>query len=150
MRSKREYNAVNWQDITKDEFAAYERARQSGATNMYSITMVKQYSGLDWHTIIEIMRHYGDLMIKYPGVRKNPGAAWHSAAASYWEYIARREKDQGKKDVHEARAQEHLLSVTHSRLHGMRNPTKKKSSKLIPLLLIGGIVWLIYKNRKNG
>lgn len=51
--------------VTKDEFMAYERVRQSGATNMFDIAMVKVLSGLSKETIFEIMKNYSDLKKAY-------------------------------------------------------------------------------------
>lgn len=60
---------INWEDITRDDFEAYEAVRASGVTNMFAVTMVKELSGLDREVIRGIMRHYSDLATKYPGVR---------------------------------------------------------------------------------
>jgi hypothetical protein len=57
-------------DITKDEFEAYESVRASGVTNMFAVNVVSQLSGLTREQILEIMKSYGQLTEKYPGVRK--------------------------------------------------------------------------------
>lgn len=59
---------MNWEDITEEDFQAYERVRRSGVTNMLMIPTVKRLSGLDRETIICIIEHYGELSKKYPGV----------------------------------------------------------------------------------
>ena len=56
--------------ITKEEFSSYEEVRQSGLTNMFMIAVVEELSGLDKDTVITIMKNYGYLENKFPGVRK--------------------------------------------------------------------------------
>jgi hypothetical protein len=56
--------------ITEKEFRAYERVRVSGKTNMLDVSYVSVLSGLDRDKIKEIMKTYGELMKKYPKVRK--------------------------------------------------------------------------------
>ncbi len=62
---------LDWQDITREEFQAYEKVRARGVTNMFMVEVVEDLSGLEKDTIFEIMRHYSDLNAKYPGVRKS-------------------------------------------------------------------------------
>jgi len=57
-------------NITKEEFGAYEGVRESGVTNMFMISTVSEISGLGREKIKFIMTNYGELMKKYPGVRK--------------------------------------------------------------------------------
>ena len=52
-------------DITQDEFDAYEDVRESGVTNMFNIAVVSDYSGLSREKIITIMSNYQTLSIKY-------------------------------------------------------------------------------------
>jgi len=54
-------------DISEKEFKAYEEVRASGVTNMFDLNTVRQLSGLDRHTIIAIMKDYGDLKKAYMG-----------------------------------------------------------------------------------
>ncbi len=61
---------VNWKEITKQEFQAYEDVRASGVTNMFAVSVVEDLSGLDRDTIFAIMKHYSDLNAKYPGIRE--------------------------------------------------------------------------------
>mgnify|MGYP001557777188 FL=1 len=61
---------VNWELISKQEFQAYEKVRVSGVTNMWDVRLVENLSGLDRDTILAIIKHYSDLDVKYPGVRK--------------------------------------------------------------------------------
>lgn len=56
--------------ITKEEFRVFEGVRAGGVANMWDIAMVRNLSGLDMRTIIEIMRHYTELRKLYPDVRK--------------------------------------------------------------------------------
>ena len=57
-------------EITKEEFESYEEVRESGVTNMFSVDVVENLSGLDRPTIRLIMKTYSELMKKYPDVRK--------------------------------------------------------------------------------
>ena len=52
-------------DITQDEFDAYEDVRESGVTNMFNVSVVSDYSGLSREKIITIMSNYQTLCIKY-------------------------------------------------------------------------------------
>jgi len=52
-------------EITKEEFQAYEDVRVSGKTNMFDIRMVEFLSGLDRDTIKDIMKNYSSLKEKY-------------------------------------------------------------------------------------
>ena len=58
------------EEITREEFEAYEDVRASGVTNMFDTRCVSMLSGLDKNTIIAVMRQYSELVIKYPEVRK--------------------------------------------------------------------------------
>jgi len=58
------------QEISKEDFEAYERVRTSGVTNMFDTRVVSDYSGLEREKIKVIIRDYEELMKKYPGVRK--------------------------------------------------------------------------------
>jgi len=53
-------------EITKEEFDAYEAVRESGVTNMFLISRVSDLSGLDKEIIKAIMKNYGKLIEKYP------------------------------------------------------------------------------------
>jgi len=57
-------------EITKEEFEAYESVRESGVTNMFAVNVVERLSGLSRKKIIAIMKQYGELVKKYPGVRE--------------------------------------------------------------------------------
>lgn len=59
-------------DITLEEFKAYEKVRSGGKTNMYDVNMVCRLSKhvLSQDTCIKIMKNYSYLNEKYPGVRK--------------------------------------------------------------------------------
>jgi len=58
------------EEITKEEFASYEKVRVSGVTNMFAVNMVSEISGLSREKILAIMKGYEKLMKKYPGVRE--------------------------------------------------------------------------------
>lgn len=53
------------EEITKEEFEAYERVRQSGVTNMFHLTLVSELSGLSRDKCIGIMKDYENLMKRY-------------------------------------------------------------------------------------
>ena len=53
------------ENITQDEFDAYEDVRESGVTNMFNVSVVSDYSGLSREKIITIMSNYDSLSIKY-------------------------------------------------------------------------------------
>lgn len=61
---------VNWEDISEEQFRDYENVRCSGMTNMLDVNMVCRLSDdLDKDLCLCIMKNYGNLMEKYPGVR---------------------------------------------------------------------------------
>ena len=51
--------------ITQDDFEAYVDVQESGVTNMFNISVVSDYSGLNKNQIIEIMKNYETLSRKY-------------------------------------------------------------------------------------
>ena len=57
-------------EITEDQFRAYEGVRASGVTNMWAVDLVCDLSGLESEECFYIMKHYEELNIKYPNVRK--------------------------------------------------------------------------------
>jgi len=57
-------------EISKVEFAKYERVRVQGSTNMFMVSTVSALSGLPKERILKIMKEYDALDKKYPGVRK--------------------------------------------------------------------------------
>ena len=52
-------------EITQEDFQAYEDVRESGVTNMFAISVVSDYSGLNKDKIVSIMQNYGALHEKY-------------------------------------------------------------------------------------
>ena len=52
-------------NITQEDFQAYEDVRQSGVTNMFAISVVSDYSGLNKDKIVSIMKNYSALSDKY-------------------------------------------------------------------------------------
>ena len=52
-------------NITQEEFDAYEDVRQSGVTNMFDVSTVSDYSGLNRQQIMAIMKNYSELNEKY-------------------------------------------------------------------------------------
>lgn len=56
-------------EITKEEFESYEDVRSSGVTNMFMVTNVSNLSGLTKEKIMEIMKSYEELIVKFPNVR---------------------------------------------------------------------------------
>ena len=55
-------------NITEEQFQYYVDVQMSGVTNMFDVNMVQKLSGLDRDIIFEIMKQYGKLEKKYPGV----------------------------------------------------------------------------------
>jgi len=53
------------EDISFNDFMAYENIRLSGVTNMWAVDFVSKLSGLDEETILKIMKNYGQLAKKY-------------------------------------------------------------------------------------
>ena len=51
--------------ITQEEFDAYEDVRQSGVTNMFNVSVVSDYSGLNKNQIITIISNYDTLSKRY-------------------------------------------------------------------------------------
>ena len=58
-------NNNNNMNITQDDFDAYEDVRESGVTNMFDVSVVSDYSGLNREQIMTIMKNYGDLNDRY-------------------------------------------------------------------------------------
>lgn len=59
--------------ITRAQFEAYERVRESGVTNMWDARVVSMLSGLTKEQILTIIENYEELLKKYPNVREqNP------------------------------------------------------------------------------
>jgi hypothetical protein len=52
-------------NITQDQFDAYEDVRESGVTNMFNVSVVSDYSGLNRQEIMTIMKNYSTLQEKY-------------------------------------------------------------------------------------
>ena len=60
------------EDITKEEFSAFEDVRSSGLTNMWDIKAVIELSDdiLNKEVCLLIMKEYDYLMLKYPNIRE--------------------------------------------------------------------------------
>ena len=58
-------NNNNNMNITQEEFDAYEDVRESGVTNMFDVSTVSDYSGLNREQIMAIMKNYSELNEKY-------------------------------------------------------------------------------------
>jgi len=52
-------------EITKEQFLAYEKVKESGKTNMFDVGKVKELSGLKREKIIDIMTGYEKLCQMY-------------------------------------------------------------------------------------
>ena len=61
---------VSVDGITREKFAAYEKVRQSGVTNMFNMELVCQLSGLTEKECFYIMKHYSQLMTAFKDVRE--------------------------------------------------------------------------------
>ena len=53
------------ENITQEQFRAYESVRQSGETNMFDTKRVTKLSGLDRKQILTIMANYSKLKFKF-------------------------------------------------------------------------------------
>ena len=64
---------MSFNEISEEEFEAYEDVRVSGETNMYDIPMVMMLAQdlLSKKQILTIMDNYSELKKKYPDVREN-------------------------------------------------------------------------------
>jgi len=67
---KNKENKMN--DISEEQFQAYENVRASGATNMFDVPMVITLADglISKKEILTIMDNYSELMKKYPQVRE--------------------------------------------------------------------------------
>jgi len=65
MKTNNNNNNNNNMNITQDEFDAYEDVRESGVTNMFDVSVVSDYSGLNREQIMAIMKNYSELSDKY-------------------------------------------------------------------------------------
>ena len=63
---------MSFNEISEEEFEAYEDVRVSGETNMYDIPMVMMLAQdlLSKKQILTIMDNYSELKKKYPHVRE--------------------------------------------------------------------------------
>ena len=52
-------------NITQEDYQAYEDLRESGVTNMLSLNVVSDYSGLSKDKILSIIKNYSALRNKY-------------------------------------------------------------------------------------
>lgn len=64
-------NAIKFENISKEDFEAYEGVRQSGVTNMFMVNVVCDLSALSRSQVMLIMKNYDELCQKYPGVRED-------------------------------------------------------------------------------
>ena len=69
----RRNNMSNIEDVTQEDFSAYEEIRRSGITNMIS-SDVRDLAGIDKETHLAIMEHYSALCAKYPHIRNLEGS----------------------------------------------------------------------------
>ena len=59
------------EEISQEDFQAFEDVRVSGAFNMMTHATDAAYdAGLDRATYMSVLTHYGALMVKYPGVHQ--------------------------------------------------------------------------------
>lgn len=56
-------------EITLEEFEAYEEVRSSGVTNMLARDVICDLAGINKETYLGILTYYKLLMEKFPGVR---------------------------------------------------------------------------------
>ncbi len=67
---KVEIPSIKELEITKQDFESYESVRRSGITNMFDRKTVCELSNLSDEKVKAIMKNYSELVIKFPGVRK--------------------------------------------------------------------------------
>lgn len=60
---------MEFNEITKEHFEAYEDVRKRGRFNMYDPN-ARMLTGLERDVYFAIMKHYSELMEKWPDVRK--------------------------------------------------------------------------------
>ncbi|MEE8465006.1 MAG: hypothetical protein V3S68_00915 [Dehalococcoidia bacterium] len=60
--------AIELDDLTKEDFEAYEEVRASGAVNMVS-SAAKDLTGLDKDVLLAVAHNYSKLMKIFPDVR---------------------------------------------------------------------------------
>jgi len=60
---------MNIEDITKEDFVAYEEVRRRGRFNMFDPN-ARVLTGLDKDTYLGVLSNYDELNKKFPGVRK--------------------------------------------------------------------------------
>lgn len=70
---------IAFEDISKEDFIAYEGVRASGETNMYSY-LVQEWAHFSKEVHLGILTHYDELNKKWPDVRQNSEAAGPSLA----------------------------------------------------------------------
>ena len=58
------------EEISEEDFVAYETVRSSGVTNMFAVNTVMELSDLSREKILGIMQNYDKLCKLYPDVRK--------------------------------------------------------------------------------
>jgi len=58
------------EEITEDQFEAYEEFRTEGTTNMMNLSKVSDGTGLDRDTLLAIMQNYNYLSRKYPPMER--------------------------------------------------------------------------------
>lgn len=57
------------EEITRKDFQRYERVRREGLWNMFS-PQAREATGLSRETYLGVIKHYEELMKKFPDVRK--------------------------------------------------------------------------------
>jgi len=53
------------EEITQQDFEAYVEVQESGVTNMFDVSVVKELTGLERNQVLEIMVNYDKLQKKY-------------------------------------------------------------------------------------
>ena len=67
----KEKNKMEFEEISKEDFEEYEKVRVGGKTNMFDVNMVCRLSKHKLYPdlVMGVMKKYGKLMEKFPGVR---------------------------------------------------------------------------------
>ena len=87
--------------------------------------------------------------------RMNPGATWHyDRAGEFEDKRSVRGLSKSQKEEYTSLMGSEYYNMDESRRLGIPNPKRRRKSSmkvmgipLIPLALIGGLAWIIYKNR---
>jgi hypothetical protein len=70
MRLIKKIQEIPSEEITKEDFFAYESVRVAGVTNMFDLQTVQDWSDLSFDMIVSIQKNYSELSRKFEGGSK--------------------------------------------------------------------------------